>query len=193
MVITSSVGSGCEPGFGLCHDVLPLDVLQIGVSRAWRILWQINETLVPSFCQFGIFIPFSLLRLLRSAVLRRRSAIATGSAMVSAIEAERERKPAKSASATSNQCVAQAASGEKAESVIATTGTPRCGEFLRLGQAVGGVGRKARGDRRVLRRRELHHLRHRRRSARRRSDGGCSAWKRRRSYAPSADRSGAWR
>ena len=64
--------------------------------------------------------------------------MATGSAMVSAIEADSERKPAKSASATSNQWVAQAASGEKAESVIAIMGTPRSASswlWLRLSAA----------------------------------------------------------
>jgi hypothetical protein len=52
---------------------------------------------------------------------RRFSATATGTAMASAMEAESDRKPEKSDSTTSNQHLAKTASGEKTESVIATT------------------------------------------------------------------------
>ena len=48
----------------------------------------------------------------------------TVNAIASAIVADSERKPAKSASVTWNQTFARSASGEKALSVMATTGSP---------------------------------------------------------------------
>src|SRR5690606_28090605 len=56
---------------------------------------------------------------------RRFSAMETVSAMAKAMLAESERKPAWSASTSSNQTLEHSASGEKAESVRDTTGTPR--------------------------------------------------------------------
>ena len=63
---------------------------------------------------------------------RRFSATPTVSAMASAMVADSERNPAKSASATSNQTLANWASGENALSVMATTGTPCSDRSARL-------------------------------------------------------------
>ena len=58
--------------------------------------------------------------------------------MASAIVADSERKPAKSASATSNQTLANWASGENELSVMATIGTP-CSEMVRASSIVAGA------------------------------------------------------
>src|SRR5690606_27734083 len=78
-----------------------------------------NETEIPLYSQDGMHV------LSCSHALRRRPATATASDIDNAMVAASDLKPAQSASATSNQTVAEAARGENALSVMATTGT-RC-------------------------------------------------------------------